>query len=191
MKLIVGLGNYGKEYEQTRHNIGFMVIDRLKDKLDINTSKKDFHGLYSKFKYKGNDVVLLQPLTYMNRSGLSVREIVDYFNIDYKDIVVIFDDLDLEVGKLRLREKGGHGGHNGIKDIINHLSTNEIKRIRIGIGKNPLFNGADYVLGKFNKDELPLINDAINNASDAIILFLEESFQAAMNKFNVEKLWTI
>lgn len=188
MKLIVGLGNYGKEYEQTRHNIGFMVIDRLKDKLDINTSKKDFHGLYSKFKYKGNDVVLLQPLTYMNRSGLSVREIVDYFNIDYKDIVVIFDDLDLEVGKLRLREKGGHGGHNGIKDIINHLSTNEIKRIRIGIGKNPLFNGADYVLGKFNKDELPLINDAINNASDAIILFLEESFQAAMNKFNVEKL---
>lgn len=186
MKLIVGLGNPGKEYENTRHNIGFMVIDRIKDKLNINTSKKGFHGLYSKFKYKGEDVILLQPHTYMNKSGISVREIADYFQVKLEDIVVIFDDLDLDVGKLRLREKGGHGGHNGIRDIISHLSTNEFKRIRIGIGKNQLIDSVNYVLGKFSKEESELINQALNKASDAIILYLEENFQAAMNKFNQE-----
>ena len=142
--------------------------------------------MYSKFKYKGEDVILLQPHTYMNKSGISVREIADYFQVKLEDIVVIFDDLDLEVGKLRLREKGGHGGHNGIRDIISHLSTNEFKRIRIGIGKNQLIDSVNYVLGKFSKEESELINQALNKASDAIILYLEENFQAAMNKFNQE-----
>jgi PTH1 family peptidyl-tRNA hydrolase len=122
----------------------------------------------------------------MNKSGISVREIADYFQVKLEDIVVIFDDLDLEVGKLRLREKGGHGGHNGIRDIISHLSTNEFKRIRIGIGKNQLIDSVNYVLGKFSKEESELINQALNKASDAIILYLEENFQAAMNKFNQE-----
>jgi PTH1 family peptidyl-tRNA hydrolase len=184
MKLIVGLGNYGKEYENTRHNVGFMVADNLADKLDTDITKKDFKGLIAKFKYKNEDIIILKPLTYMNLSGESVIEVVKYYNIDIKDIVVIFDDLDLEVGKVRLREKGGSGGHNGAKSIIELLHSEEFKRIRIGIGKNEFIKGPDYVLGKFNKDEQKLIMEAISKASDALICYLNENFEIAMNKFN-------
>jgi PTH1 family peptidyl-tRNA hydrolase len=184
MKLIVGLGNYGKEYEGTRHNVGFMVVEKLADKLDADISKKDFKGILAKFKYKNEDIIILKPLTYMNLSGESVIQVVKYFNIDIKDIIVVFDDLDLDVGKVRLREKGGAGGHNGVKSIINVLHSEDFKRIRIGIGKSEFIKGPDYVLGRFSKEEQKQIDEAINKASDAIICYLNETFEIAMNKFN-------
>ena len=184
MKLIVGLGNPGKEYENTRHNIGFMVIDRIKDKLNINTSKKGFHGLYSKFKYKGEDVILLQPHTYMNKSGISVREIADYFQVKLEDIVVIFDDLDLEVGYYRLKIKGGSGGHNGLKNIEENLNSKEYKRLKIGISNNKNIDTKNYVLGKFTDIEMKKISDVIDIALNVFDDYLHLTFENLMNKYN-------
>ena len=130
MKLIIGLGNPGKEYENTRHNTGFMVLDRLSEKLNIEMTQNKFKGLYGKSKYKGEDVILLKPQTYMNLSGESVRQVMDFFKINQEDILVIYDDLDMPVGKLRLRQSGSAGGHNGIKNIILHTGSQNFNRIR-------------------------------------------------------------
>jgi len=184
MKLIVGLGNPTKEYEKTRHNVGFMVMDHLAESLNvcINTSK--FKGEYTKLKYHGEDVILLKPMTYMNNSGESVRQVMDFFKIKVEDLLVIYDDLDMPVGKLRLRETGSAGGHNGVKSIIAHVGTQKFKRIRVGIDKNRLIPVVDYVLGKFMRDERPLIEEGIENATKAIELYLDKDFTAAMNAFN-------
>ena len=183
MKLIVGLGNPGKKYEHTRHNMGFDTIDLFSELAKIDIDKEAFKGLVGRGKVFDEDVYLLKPQTYMNLSGESVREIVSYFKISTQDIIVIYDDLDLEPGKIRLRLSGSSGGHKGIQNIIENLGTEEIKRIRIGIGK-PTFDTIDYVLGKPLKEERPLIDDAINNAVEALKEILKHSFDSAMNKFN-------
>jgi peptidyl-tRNA hydrolase, PTH1 family len=185
MKLVVGLGNPGKQYDQTRHNIGFEVIDELSRKLDIPLNQSKFKGLYGIGFFKGEKVVLLKPLTYMNLSGESIRAVMDYYQIDLENFVVIYDDLDLPVGKIRLRQKGSPGGHNGIKSTVSHLGTQEFNRIRIGIDRPK--NGMkvpDYVLGRFHDEEKPLTEDAVKKSADACEAWLEKPFLQVMNEFN-------
>lgn len=183
MKLIVGLGNPGKKYEHTRHNMGFDVIDLFSELAQIDIDKDAFKGLVGRGKVFDEDVYLLKPQTFMNLSGESVREIVSYFKIPKEDIVVIYDDLDLDPGKIRLRLSGSSGGHRGIQNIIEQLGTENIKRIRIGIGK-PTYDTIDYVLGKPLKEEQVLIDEAIKKAVDALKEILKNNFDSAMNKYN-------
>ena len=184
MKLIVGLGNPGKKYESTRHNMGFMAIDLLSDQAQIDVDKEVFHGLMGRGKIYDEDVILFKPTTFMNLSGTAVQEVVHYFKIANEDIVVIYDDMALEPGKIRLRYEGSSGGHKGMQNIIDCLSTENIKRIRIGIGEPGEWDNVDYVLSKPLKDEMPLIEEAIANAVRAIKEMLKSDFDRAMNKFN-------
>lgn len=184
MKLIVGLGNPGKEYALTRHNCGFMVIDALADKFNVSVEQKKFKSLYVKFKYHGEDIILLKPQTFMNLSGEAVIAAMNFFKIDIDDVLVIYDDLDMPVGKLRLRKSGSAGGHNGIKNIIAHLSSNNFKRIRVGIDRHPYIPVVDYVLSKFTKEESSMINQGIENARDAVLDYLDHDFDYAMNRYN-------
>ncbi len=184
MKLIVGLGNPGKEYEGTRHNVGFMVMDRLADTMNVSINSSKFKGEYVKLKYQGEDVILLKPMTYMNNSGESVIQVMNYFKIDVEDLLVIYDDMDMPVGKLRLRESGSAGGHNGVKSIIAHVGTQKFKRIRVGIDKHPHIKVVDYVLGHFDKNERIQIDEGIENAVKAVELYLNKDFIASMNGFN-------
>ncbi len=184
MKLIVGLGNPGKEYEKTRHNTGFMVMDRLAETFQVSINVKKFKGEYVKFKYRGEDVILLKPMTYMNNSGESVIQVMNYFKMDVEDLLVIYDDMDMPTGKLRLRQSGSAGGHNGIKSIIAHVGTQNFKRIRVGIDKHPQIPVVDYVLGRFSKEEQPLIDEGIDHAVKAVEMMLDKDFVAAMNAFN-------
>ena len=149
MKLIVGLGNPGKEYENTRHNIGFKVIDALSHKYNVELNENKFNGMF----YKGNGMILAKPLTYMNLSGDFVQKLAHYYKIDIEDILVVYDDLDLATGVVRYRQKGSSGGQNGIKDIINKMGTQEIKRLKIGIGK-PRNGAKNWVLGKFSPTQI-------------------------------------
>ena len=186
MKLIIGLGNPGKEYENTRHNTGFMVLDRLSEKLNIEMTQNKFKGLYGKSKYKGEDVILLKPQTYMNLSGESVRQVMDFFKINQEDILVIYDDLDLAAGKIRLRQKGSAGGHNGMKSLIAHLGTQEFKRIKIGIDRPKKGTTVvNHVLSPFSKEETPLMEESLHKAWQATIDYLTQAdFIATMNRFN-------
>ena len=184
MKLIVGLGNPGKEYAGTRHNCGFMVIDRLASKLNVDVDQNKFKGLYAKVKYHGEDIILLKPQTYMNLSGESVNAVMNFFKIDKDDLLVIYDDLDMPVGKLRLRKTGSAGGHNGIKNIIAHLNSQDFKRIRVGIDRHKYMNVADYVLSRFSKVESEAIEQGIENATNAVLDYLDNGFNHAMNYYN-------
>ena len=184
MKLVVGLGNFGKEYKNTRHNIGFMALDFYAKKNNLNIDKRKFKGLYTETIINGEKVLLLEPQTYMNLSGECVRDFVLYFHIDIKDILVIYDDMDLDVGVLRLREKGSAGGHNGIKNIIAHLSTNEFKRVRVGVSKDKDKNVIDYVLGKFREDEKKIIDEKIEKISYIIEDFVKYDFNKVMSMYN-------
>ena len=184
MKLVVGLGNYGKEYKNTRHNIGFMALDFYAKKNNLQIDKKKFKGLYVETLIDGEKVILLEPQTYMNLSGICVRDFILYFHIDIKDVLVIYDDMDLEVGVLRLREKGSAGGHNGIKNIIENIKTNEFKRIRVGISKDKDKNVIYYVLGKFSEEDKKLIDEKIEQISDIIEDFVKCDFNKVMSKYN-------
>ncbi|WP_226038397.1 aminoacyl-tRNA hydrolase [Aquibacillus saliphilus] len=185
MKCIVGLGNPGKKYEQTRHNIGFMVIEELAKRNDWKLNKKKFNGKFSLDKVDGEKVILLEPQTFMNLSGESLRPLMEFYDMTINDIIIIYDDLDLPTGKIRLRQKGGHGGHNGIRSIIDQLGTKEFKRVRVGIGRptTPI-PVPDYVLGKFNKEEDEDALASIKKAADACELWLRKPFQEVMNEFN-------
>ncbi|QMS84940.1 aminoacyl-tRNA hydrolase [Candidatus Xianfuyuplasma coldseepsis] len=182
MKLVVGLGNPGKQYEQTKHNIGFMCLDYY-----ANQAKESF-----KFERKFNgetlklgNLVLLKPHTFMNLSGESIRLVMNYYDIDIDDVLVIYDDLDLPLGKLRLREQGGPGGHNGIKSIIEQLKTNDFKRVRVGIDSNPMIEAKDYVLGRFTKDELDVIVSSAKQIYQVINEFKDnQEFTLIMNEYN-------
>lgn len=185
MKLIVGLGNPGKQYEQTRHNIGFIVIDKIADKLNIQLDQAKFKGLFGTGLVEGEKVLLLKPLTYMNLSGESIRAIMDYYQIETEDILVIYDDLDLPAGRIRLRQRGSAGGHNGIKSTIHHLGTQEFNRIRVGIGRPS--NGmaiTNYVLGRFAEEELGSIQEAAERSADACIEWIKKPFLQVMNTYN-------
>ncbi|TCT18160.1 peptidyl-tRNA hydrolase [Melghiribacillus thermohalophilus] len=185
MKCIVGLGNPGVKYEKTRHNIGFMVIDELLQRHQWTLDKEKFKALYTIETYRDEKVMLVKPLTYMNLSGEAVRPILDYYDIDLSDLLVIYDDLDLPPGKIRLRQKGGHGGHNGIRNMIDHLDTKSFKRIRIGVGKPAgATSVVDHVLGSFTSDEQPLIDESIQKAADACEIWTEKTFAEVMNIFN-------
>ena len=184
MKLIVGLGNPGKEYENTRHNCGFMVIDELARQNHVDVNQNKFKGLYVKTKISGEDVILLKPQTYMNNSGESVQAYMNFFKIDKEDVLIIYDDLDTNVGRIRLRLDGSAGGHNGIKSLINHLGGQNFKRLRVGIDRHKFIKIIDYVLGNFTKEEQPFIQEAVVKASEAVECFIKTDFVKAMNQYN-------
>ncbi len=184
MKLIVGLGNPGKKFENTRHNVGFMAVDQLSKELGISLDQKKFQGIYGKGMVNGEAVYLLKPQTFMNLSGESVRPLMEYFNIDVEDLLVIYDDLDLPTGKVRLRQKGSAGGHNGMKSIITHIHTQEFKRVRIGIDRSARQSVIDYVLKPFSKEEAEPIQDAIERTVKACEAWTTNSFPEVMNQFN-------
>lgn len=184
MKLIVGLGNPGKEYENTRHNIGFMCLDELAKHYSVEFNKNKFSGEYCDFNYNGEKIMMLKPEKYMNLSGEVVRDFVNFFKININDILVICDDLDTNVGTYRLRYKGSSGGHNGLKNIENHLGTNEYKRLKIGISNNKNIDTKDYVLGKFSKDDKEIIDSIIKIVPNIIDDFTKISFDKLMNKYH-------
>lgn len=185
MKCIVGLGNPGKQYEHTRHNIGFEVIEELSRLFTIPLDQSKHKGLYGIGFYKGEKVLLLKPLTYMNLSGEAIRAVIDYYQIDIEDVVIIYDDLDLPAGKIRLRQKGSAGGHNGIKSTIAHLGTQEFNRIRIGIDRPPKgMKVPDYVLSRFLTEEQTPIIDAVKKGAAACDMWLEKPFLQVMNEYN-------
>ena len=184
MKLIVGLGNPGKEYDKTRHNVGFMCINKIANHFNASFDSNKFQGLYAQFMHGGEKVILLKPQKYMNLSGEVIRDFVNYFKIEIEDILIICDDLDTDVGTYRLRYKGSSGGHNGLKNIELHLSTQEYKRIKLGISNNKEIDTKDYVLGKFSKDELKLIEPIIDKMPDIIDDYLKLPFDNVMNKYN-------
>lgn len=185
MKLFVGLGNPGSKYARTRHNAGFMVIDKLSSVWGIPLGEeKKFKGEIGRGVIKGEKVILLKPTTFMNLSGESVRAVMDFYNIDVEDLIVIYDDLDLPHGKIRMRLKGSAGGHNGIKSLIAHVKTQEFKRIRIGIDRHPKIPVVDYVLGKFTEDELALVNQAVDLSIKACEMALTESFNKVMTEYS-------
>ena len=187
MKLIVGLGNPGKEYEKTRHNAGFLVIDKLLDKLNIKLDKEKFESLYTIYNYKGDKVFIVKPLTYMNNSGEAVLKIMNYYDIDIEDLIVIHDDLDLPVGYLRLRRQGSSGGQKGMESIIKLLGSQKINRIRLGISNNKNIDTKDYVLGKMSKEETKVFDEITTLAADALIYSLDHDFDLVMSKYNKRK----
>lgn len=182
---IVGLGNPGRQYEDTKHNVGFHVIDRLAEKYDIQVTKFKNKALMGDGTIKGKRVLLVKPQTFMNLSGESVREIVNFYKIPQERFVVIFDDTSLPCGSVRIREKGSHGGHNGIRNIIDQMGTDEFNRIKVGIGEKP--NGwdlADYVLAKFAPDDLPLMEQGMDKAVLGVELMLSRGIKDAANRVN-------
>ncbi|MBM7601296.1 PTH1 family peptidyl-tRNA hydrolase [Virgibacillus halotolerans] len=185
MKCIVGLGNPGRKYKDTRHNIGFMVIEELLDRHQWKLDKKKFNGKYSMEFSKGEKVILLQPQTYMNLSGESIRPLMDFYDMNTEDVLVIYDDLDLPTGKIRLRQKGGHGGHNGIRSTIDHLGTKEFKRLRIGIGRptTPI-PVVDYVLQSFSREQQDDVVSSVKKAADACESWFDKDFLEVMNEYN-------
>lgn len=186
MKCIVGLGNIGKKYENTRHNIGFMVVDAFIEKHNIELDKQKFKGNYTVATINGEKVLFIEPMTYMNLSGEAVRPLMDYYKVDVDDLVVLYDDLDMPQGRIRIRQKGSAGGQNGMKSIIQHLGTQEFKRIRLGIGRpvgrQPV---PDYVLQKFSNDEMITMHKVIDHTIEALELFISgEKFENVMNQYN-------
>ena len=184
MKLIVGLGNPGKEYEKTRHNAGFRFIDTYVEKKGLNFNKEKFKGLYTEFNHNGEKIILLKPQKYMNLSGEVINDFVNFFKIKIEDILIIYDDLDIEKGKTKIKYKGSSGGHNWLKNIENHLKTKEYKRIKIGIGKDKDQDKIDYVIGKVPNEEYEFINSVNKNAENIIDDYLNMTFDNFMNKYN-------
>ena len=186
MFIIVGLGNPTNEYAGTRHNVGFDVIDQIADKYNISVTERKHRAFCGKGIIGGQKVILVKPQTYMNLSGESVRSVLDFYKVDVEtELLVIFDDISLDVGQLRIRKKGSAGGHNGIKNIIQHLGTNVFHRIKVGVGEKPKgYDLADYVLGHFSKGEKEQMEDGYKKAVNAVELMLQGEVDAAMNEFN-------
>jgi PTH1 family peptidyl-tRNA hydrolase len=185
MYLIVGLGNPGPKYSKTRHNVGYMVIEKLSGRWGIDVDKSRFEGLTGNGPIKGESVLLLRPETYMNRSGFSVRAAMDFYKLEPKDLLVILDDMALPVGQIRIRNQGSSGGQKGLADVIRHAGTEQVSRIRVGIGAcPPRMDAADYVLSEFRSDEKPMMAEAIEQAANAVELILSEGINRAMDQFN-------
>lgn len=185
MYIIAGLGNPGKEYMGTRHNAGFSVIDELADQYNISVDTAKHKGLIGKGVIAGQKVILVKPMTYMNNSGECIREVMDYYKCDIDDLLVIFDDISLDVGKLRLRAKGSAGGHNGIKSIIAHLGTEQFNRIKFGVGDKPKgWDLVDWVLGRFNAEDKEILEQGRDKACEAVVCIMNEGIESGMNKYN-------
>ena len=188
MYLIAGLGNPSKTYEGTRHNVGFSMIDVIGNKFDIDVTTKKHKALVGRGMIDGMRVILAKPQTYMNLSGESIREIADFYKIEPENIIIIYDDISLDVGQLRIRKKGSAGGHNGVKNIIAHLGTQEFPRIKVGIGNKPEgWDLADYVLSRYSKAEQEALEEAAEGVVGALKLMLADDIDGAMNRYNVKK----
>ncbi|MBR5761210.1 MAG: aminoacyl-tRNA hydrolase [Lachnospiraceae bacterium] len=186
MIIIAGLGTPGKDYAGTRHNAGFMTIDALASKYGIDVGEKKHKAIIGKGAIEGHKVILAKPQTFMNNSGESLRELVDYYKPDIEtEVIVIYDDITLDVGGIRVRKKGSAGGHNGMKSIIAHLGTTDFQRVRVGIGeKPPRMDLADWVLGHFHKEDMEPLKDAIDEACAATLMIMNGEVDEAMNKYN-------
>lgn len=188
MFVIVGLGNPGLKFDSTRHNIGFEVIEKLAYDHNIKVDRKKHKALVGQGVIKGYKCILVKPQTYMNLSGESVREIMDYYNCDLEELIVVYDDTSLEVGSLRIREKGSAGGHNGIKNIILQMTTNEFLRVKVGVGqKPPGWDLANWVLGRFDKADIPVMVDSVKTSAKAVEALIIDGPKVAMNQFNRKK----
>lgn len=188
MYIIIGLGNPSRKYAATRHNIGFDAITRIADDYNISMDFKNHKAVCGKGFIQGEKVLLAMPQTFMNLSGESVRELVDFYKVEQDEIIIIYDDISLDVGKLRVRAQGSAGGHNGIKSIISHLGSQKFPRIRIGIGDKPdKMDLADYVLGHFLEEEEPLVREGLKEASRACEIIITDGIEAAMNQINRAK----
>lgn len=186
MYIIAGLGNPGRDYENTRHNIGFDVIDRLADQENIGVLEKKHKAIIGKGMIAGEKCILAKPQTFMNLSGESVRALLDYYKADETaDLIVISDDISLDVGQIRIRKKGSAGGHNGLKNIIAHLGHDSFMRVKMGVGEKPRgWDLADYVLGHFSPSEREIMDEAAERAADAVRMMIAEDVDAAMNEYN-------
>ncbi len=184
--LIVGLGNPGSKYETTRHNAGFLCIENMENELNFTTKKLKFHALIGDTRISGKRVLVMKPQTMMNNSGTAVCECAAFYKIPPENIIVIFDDISLEPGELRIRRKGSAGGHNGIKSIIAHLGSENFPRIKLGVGKKPHpdYDLADWVLSNFPKKDIPLMHESMDNALKALELMVKGDTEGAMSKFN-------
>ncbi len=184
--LVVGLGNPGNKYTLTRHNAGFLCLDMLSDKLNFRIDRLKFKSLICDTNINGHRLIIMKPQTFMNNSGEAVRECASFYKIPAEKVVVIYDDISLDVGKLRIRRKGTDGGHNGIKSIIYHLNSDQFPRIKVGCGKKPHpdFDLADWVLSEFKKDEQKALEPALENACKALELLLDNNIEKAMNLYN-------
>ena len=185
MFIIVGLGNPEEDYSNTRHNMGFNTINKIAQKYGIETNKKKFDGLIGEGIIEGEKVILLKPQTYMNLSGKSIIQVINFYKVPLENICVIYDDIDVEPGKIKVRKKGGAGSHNGMKSVVESLNSEEFPRIRVGIGspkyKDDMIN---YVIGAIPKEEIELLDEGTTKAKDAAIEFLKNGIDYAMNKFN-------
>lgn len=188
MYIIAGLGNPGREYENTRHNIGFRVIDQLAQTYQIPVTQAKHKALYGSGFIEGQKVLLVKPQTYMNLSGESVGAIADFYKVPPEDVILIFDDISLDIGQLRIRKKGSAGGHNGIKSIIAHLGSQDFPRIKVGVGEKPAgWDLADYVLSNFPKEAEAEVKESIQEAAKACALLVTNQMEAAMNQYNAKK----
>lgn len=188
MKLVVGLGNPGKDYEKTRHNIGFMTIEELARELKVTNSKIKFNSVYGETSISGEKVLLIKPQTYMNNSGIAVRDFANFFKVPAEDIIVIYDDIDIDFAEIRIRKQGSSGSHNGMKSIIFQIQSDQFPRIRIGVGKKHENQDlANFVLSHFSRDEMEDIEIAVKKASEATLSIIRDGIDNAMNKHNVKK----
>ena len=189
MRLIVGLGNPGSQYENTRHNAGFMVVDQLAGEFGISVNKNKFDVRYGRGAIEGHEVMLAKPMAFMNRSGWPVQKLAAYFKIDSKDLMIVHDDIDLAFGRLKIKEKGGHGGHKGLKSIMHAVGEDEFVRLRIGVGRSEAESSvSDHVLGPFFDDESKRLGSVLIQARDAVVTILTEGSKVGMNRFNKKEL---
>lgn len=184
MFVIVGLGNPGRKYQNTRHNLGFITLDRLAEKHNIKVSKIAFKALVGDGSINNQKVLLVKPQTYMNLSGESVREVLSYYKVEAENLIVIYDDIDIETGKLRIRKKGSAGSHNGMKSIIFQIKSEEFPRVRVGIGGQHKISLRDFVIGGFSKEEKPLLEDAVDRGVEAVESIVSKGIDHAMNRYN-------
>ena len=187
MYIIAGLGNPGKKYENTRHNMGFQTIDRLADKHGLKTDKIKFKSLVGEGRIAGQKVLLLKPQTYMNLSGEAIRDAMNFYKLDPENLIVIYDDLDIPAGSLRIRKSGSAGTHNGMRSVVYQLNSDQFPRIRVGIGKEQKGDIVNFVIGNVTKDEIEPLEQAIDTAVLAIESILDEGIDKAMNKYNTKK----
>jgi len=186
MKVVVGLGNPGSRYQGTRHNVGFAVIDALAASPSAGRFQSRFQAQVCEVNEGGEKVLLIKPETFMNLSGRSVRQAIDFYQLPLTELLVVCDDINLPLGKLRIRSKGSHGGHNGLRDIQAHLGTQEYSRLRIGVDAPDQDDAVDHVLGRFRPSERPVIEDAVDRAVQAVVVWVHQGIEACMNQYNGE-----
>lgn len=187
MYIIVGLGNPGKKYENTRHNLGFMTIDVLGENHGISVEKIKFKALVGEGRIAGQGVILVKPQTYMNLSGESVREVMNFYKVPTENLIVIYDDLDISVGQIRIRKFGSSGTHNGMKSVIYQIKSDRFPRIRLGIGSDNKGDLKNFVTGGFNRREKPLVKECVEKAAEAVEVIISEGIESAMNNYNTKK----